>query len=159
LVVTAALPLSGCGGGGAAALDTSSVPRPSAKSPPIHAPASLPTSLVIRDRTKGKGAVVPPVTNHAEVEIATLYTAIDSRTGELYEERQDPNNPYEVEFGANLDVAWEEGLPGMRVGGRRELIAPASTTFENLPLVYVIDLVRVAKIGSAGQDRPPPSGS
>jgi peptidylprolyl isomerase len=48
---------------------------------------------------------------------------------------------------------WVQGIPGMRVGGRRELIIPSSLAYgkagsgstipPNSPLVFVVDLISV----------------
>ena len=46
----------------------------------------------------------------------------------------------------------------MKVGGRREMIVPASMSFHEVPLVYVIDLLRVKKIGSASHAPGLPKG-
>jgi len=49
---------------------------------------------------------------------------------------------------------WVQGIPGMKVGGRRELIIPASLAYgkagspptipPNSPLVFVVDLLSVS---------------
>lgn len=50
-------------------------------------------------------------------------------------------------------TGWVEGIPGMKVGGRRELIIPASLAYgkagrpgipPNSPLVFVVDLISVS---------------
>jgi peptidylprolyl isomerase len=107
-----------------------------------------PKNVVIKEIVKGKGAVVPPITNSAQVEVQALYTAV-KWNGELFEERQNPRDPYEVEFGPNLNPGWEQGLTGMRVGGRRELIIPVSASYgtgSDEALVYVVDLIGLKKI-------------
>jgi peptidylprolyl isomerase len=150
-LVLAALLLSACGGSGTTpAADTVSARFPSAKTFPVQLPSGPPPNgLVIKDLTKGKGAAVPPIANTAQVKITALYTAVDYKTGELYEEREDPHDPYVVEFDSRLDDAWEQGLPGMKAGGRRELIVPANMSFHDLPLVYVIRLLRVERVEPA----------
>jgi peptidylprolyl isomerase len=43
-----------------------------------------------------------------------------------------------------VNEGWEQGLPGMKVGGLRELIVPADLTqFGEEPLVYVVSLLWV----------------
>jgi FKBP-type peptidyl-prolyl cis-trans isomerase len=49
---------------------------------------------------------------------------------------------------------WVQGIPGMKVGGRRELIIPASLAYgkagspptipPNSPLVFVVDLLSIS---------------
>jgi FKBP-type peptidyl-prolyl cis-trans isomerase len=45
---------------------------------------------------------------------------------------------------------WALGLPGMRVGGRRELIVPKRLGYEGFVGIYVIDLLAVERNGAAG---------
>jgi peptidylprolyl isomerase len=153
----AALTLSACGSSGGDSVGTAAAPRyPSAKSPPVHVPSGPPPKeVVVKELKKGKGAVVPPVTTQPKVELDVLYTAV-KWNGELFEERQNPRAPFEVEFGAHLNPGWEEGLEGMRVGGRRELIVPVSASWgtgSDEALVYVVDLVSLKKIGHSQQVR------
>jgi len=110
---------------------------------------SPPRELVIKDLKRGDGPAVPPISNTAKVKIAALYNAVDLETGEVYEERWNPRDPYETKFDASLNPSWERGLEGMKAGGRRMLIVPASMSFPHeLPLAYVIDLLRVEKLGA-----------
>lgn len=130
---------------------------PSSKSPPIHVPPGRPPKeVVVKELKKGKGAVVPPVTTQPKVKLDVLYTAV-KWNGELFEERQNPRAPWEVEFDAHLNPGWEDGLEGMHVGGRRELIVPVSGSWgtgSDEALVYVVDLVGLKKIGHSGAAAP-----
>lgn len=110
---------------------------------------------MVKEIKRGNGPAVPPVTTIPKVKLDLLYTAV-KWNGELYEERQNPKEPFEVEFGAHLNPGWEEGLEGMRVGGRRELIVPLSAswgTSSDEALVYVVDLISLKKIGHPGKAR------
>jgi peptidylprolyl isomerase len=142
----AALFLSACGSSGDHAAFVQPAP---AKSSTVHVPSGPPPkNLVIKELVKGKGVALPPIVQTPRVKITALYTAVEFESGELYEERQDPHNPYEVEYGPGLNPGWENGLAGMRVGGRREVIMPLSMTYGTSakgPLVYVIHLIRVQK--------------
>jgi peptidylprolyl isomerase len=105
---------------------------------------------VIKEIVKGKGAVVPPIVNRAQVKVKALYTAV-KWNGELFEERQNPHEPFEIEFGPQLNPGWEAGLVGMRVGGRREVIVPVSASYgtgSDEALVYVVDLIGLEKIAT-----------
>jgi peptidylprolyl isomerase len=150
-LVLGMLLLSGCGGSGEHPPADAAAAQPvSANSPTIHVPPGPPPGdVVVKDLQKGKGAAVPPITNTARVKITALYKAVNYETGDLYEERWDPKDPYEVEVDPSLDAGWEAGLPGLKVGGLRQMIVPASMSFHEVPLVYLIKLLRVEKIGSA----------
>lgn len=144
--------LSACGSGGeGTAADVGTAQRIFPNSPVPQVPSGPPPKdIVIKDLVKGKGSTVPPITNTAQVKIAALYTAVEYETGEIFEERWDPQHPYEVEFDPSLNPGWEEALPGMKAGGRREVIMPASMTYPHeIPLAYVIDLLRVEKLGGS----------
>ncbi|MFL5900638.1 MAG: FKBP-type peptidyl-prolyl cis-trans isomerase [Solirubrobacterales bacterium] len=146
--------LSACGSSGDHA---ASVQRVSAKSSAADAPSGPPSkNLVIKDLVKGKGVALPPIAQTPRVKITALYTAVEVESGELYEERQDPHNPYEVEYGPGLNEGWEKGLAGMRVGGRRKVIMPLRMTYGTSakgPLVYVIHLIRVQKKKTSSDPR------
>jgi peptidylprolyl isomerase len=155
VLALAALTLSACGSSGDdSAVGTASARYPSGKSPPVHVPSGPPPKeVVVKELKKGKGPAVPPVTTQPKVKLDVLYTAV-KWNGELFEERQNPREPFEVEFGAHLNPGWEDGLEGMRVGGRRELIVPVSASWgtgSDEALVYVVDLISLKKIGHAGK--------
>ncbi len=149
VLVLGACLLSACGSGGeGSATGAGAAQRIFPSSPLPHASGPPPKQLVIRDLVKGKGTAVPPISSQGQVKIVTLYNAVDLASGEIYEERWDPRNPYVTGFDSSLDDVWEQGLPGMKAGGRRELVAPASMSFDQAPLAYVIELLRVEKGGT-----------
>jgi peptidylprolyl isomerase len=64
--------------------------------------------------------------------------------------------PFEFTIGQGAVIAgWDQGVPGMKVGGRRILVIPADLAYgaagspptipANSPLVFVVDLKKVAK--------------
>ena len=152
-LVLGALAFSACGSGDEQPASTAAASQPIfPDSPEIEVPPGPPPKeLVIKDLKKGRGPAVPPISNQTKVTIVALYKAVDYETKETFEERWDPHNPYETEFDSSLDDAWEQGLPGMKVGGRRELIVPADMSFHEIPLIYVIELLRVEEVGNQGQ--------
>jgi FKBP-type peptidyl-prolyl cis-trans isomerase len=151
----AALLISACSGSEEQSATSATATRHvSPKSPPVHVPSGPPPKeVVVKELVKGTGAVVPPVTTQPQVKLDLLYTAV-KWNGELFEERQNPREPFEVEFGSHLNPGWEIGLKGMRVGGRRELIVPVSASWgtgSDEALVYVVDLIGLKKISRPGR--------
>jgi peptidylprolyl isomerase len=109
----------------------------------IDGPA--PTELVITDLVVGDGAVAVPggrVTVH--------YVGVDFETGEQFDASWDRGQTIEFPL-AGLIAGWQEGIPGMRVGGRRQLVIPPRLAYgesgghrlSGRTLVFVIDLVAV----------------
>lgn len=97
-----------------------------------------PKKLVIKDLWKGSGVAVKP---HDRV----LVNFAGAHYGEAVHTTPATRN-VPTEFSLNEVVkSWKEGVPGMRVGGRRELIVPHAIDYENGTYVYVIDLLAILR--------------
>lgn len=67
--------------------------------------------------------------------------------------------PFSFQLGAGQVIkGWDQGLVGMRVGGRRELIIPPSLAYgstsqasipANSTLIFIVDLLSVGPAGSS----------
>jgi peptidylprolyl isomerase len=91
---------------------------------------------VVHDLRKGLGATVKPSSR-----IVVKYTYYPY--GEAPPSSQLAwNGPDEVVL-ANEIEGWQRGLPGMRVGGRRELIVPKRLGDSPSTEVYIVDLLAV----------------
>jgi peptidylprolyl isomerase len=99
---------------------------------------SPPKQLVVKDLVKGSGATIKEHTV-----ITTRYVAVDYETGEMLEDEWAP--PFSIEFAPGKEIkAWEQGLKGMKTGGRRELIVPPELAYGGTATrIYVIDLLLV----------------
>lgn len=100
-----------------------------------HGP--IPKKLIVKDLRKGTGAVL------TKGSVGTFkYKDFDYRTGQKYEDWWDA--PFHTSFGEGESLgAWETGLKGMRVGGRRVLIVPPAQAYTHVPVIYVIELTAV----------------
>lgn len=103
--------------------------------------------LIVKDLAEGTG-----VAAEEGDELKVHYVAGIYETGEEIESAWVRGNPLGFTLGSSGWLkGWEEGMPGMKVGGRRVLIIP--TTPEDAPpgselgdtLVYVVDLVEANK--------------
>jgi peptidylprolyl isomerase len=108
-----------------------------------------PTELVSEDIVTGDGA-----TAEAGDQISVQYVGVDYATGEQFDASWDTGQPFDFELGAgNVIPGWDEGIQGMKVGGRRELTIPADLAYgpqgqppdigPNATLVFVVDLLDV----------------
>jgi peptidylprolyl isomerase len=104
-----------------------------------------PKQLVIKDLRKGHGREAK-----TGDEITIQFAGVEF-SGKPIDSSWELGGPFEFELGTTVaSPGWEKGIPGMRVGGRRELIMPWNTT-TSLPSenskreawVYVIDLLEV----------------
>jgi peptidylprolyl isomerase len=110
--------------------------------PNIKPPDSVPTELVIRDRKEGAGPASEPGD-----ELTTEYFAVDE-SGKMAYSSWNNTTPlqFSFELGSGEDFpGWEEGLEGMKVGGRREMLIPESLTEDLGPLFYVVDLLEIRR--------------
>ncbi len=109
----------------------------------IEGPA--PTTLVITDLVVGEGAEAVP---GGRVEVH--YLGVDFENGEEFDSSW--NRGESITFPLNgLIAGWQEGIPGMKVGGRRQLVIPPALAYgesgghrlAGRTLVFIIDLLNV----------------
>lgn len=105
-----------------------------------------PAELVIRDIVVGDGEEAAPM---AVVDVH--YLGVEFTSGEEFDSSWSRGES--INFPLNRLIAgWQEGIPGMKVGGRRELICPPELAYgptggghplSGKTLVFVIDLLGV----------------
>ena len=111
---------------------------------PMLEPA--PKVLTTEDMIVGDGAEAP-----ANSVVTVHYLGVDYETGEEFDSSWGRGES--IEFPLNqLIKGWQEGIPGMKVGGRRMLICPPEMAYgpaggghrlSGRTLVFVIDLLGV----------------
>lgn len=116
----------------------------------LNAMLRLSSGLYIRDVTEGWGDRA-----QAGDVVAVHYTGWIARDGTKFDSSRDRNEPLVAEIGpdSRLIAGWNEGIQGMRVGGRRMLVVPpdlgygwrgaGDTIPPNATLVFDIELLRV----------------
>lgn len=108
--------------------------------PQIHpADRPPPKRFLVRDVEVGSGPRAKPGDR-----VAVWYIGVDYLTGDTLFETWAPRKPLVADLGLNGNAwDWEEGIVGMRVGGRREMLVPSSLALGREGLDYIFDLVRV----------------
>jgi peptidylprolyl isomerase len=105
-----------------------------------------PTELVITDLEVGTGAEAYP---GATVDVH--YVGVDFETGEQFDASWDRGASIQFPL-TGLIKGWQDGIPGMKVGGRRQLVCPPAMAYGpagsghrlgGRTLVFVIDLLDV----------------
>ncbi|RAV31615.1 FKBP-type peptidyl-prolyl cis-trans isomerase FkpA [Corynebacterium heidelbergense] len=115
--------------------------------PQIEAQAGpAPKDLVIEDITVGEGA---EAVEGGMVEVH--YVGVDYETGEEFDSSWDRGEAIAFPL-SGLIAGWQEGIPGMRAGGRRKLTIPPEKAYgpagmghplSGRTLVFIIDLLDV----------------
>lgn len=104
---------------------------------------SAPQELVITDLIVGDGAEALP---GAQVDVH--YVGVEFESGEQFDSSWDRGESISFPL-QGLIAGWQEGIPGMKVGGRRQLIIPPALAYgesgghrlSGKTLVFVIDLL------------------
>jgi FKBP-type peptidyl-prolyl cis-trans isomerase len=109
---------------------------------------TLPSGVQTQDIRLGKGAPAEKL-RLARV----IYTGWLKKEGFVFDSRTDRHKPYDFIVGTGKVIkGWEEGVPGMRVGGKRRLFVPAKLAYgdkgtRGIPpksdLIFDIELVGV----------------
>ena len=89
--------------------------------PEIPAPeGDPPAELEITDIVEGDGAEAAPGDS-----VSVQYVGVNHSNGQEFDTSWDDGQPFEFELGGGSVIpGWDEGVAGMKVGGRRELVIP-----------------------------------
>lgn len=113
-------------------------------------PVGSATKLESTDLVSGTGEVVKPGAT-----ITAHYTGAVATTGVIFQSSLDMGEPATFPLDQVIP-GWTEGVPGMKVGGKRRLVIPADKAYgakppegsnipPNSPLVFDIELVSISK--------------
>jgi peptidylprolyl isomerase len=175
--VAAAAIVAGCGSGGSSTItlgnesDVKTVPHvagektptttsptattaktpttgPLSKKPAVKPPSgAAPSKLVVKDLIKGTGPEAK-----AGQSVTVNYVGVLYHGGKEFDASWKRNEPFTFTLGKGQVIkGWDQGVAGMKVGGRRELVIPAELAYgkrgspptipPNAPLVFVVDLL------------------
>lgn len=121
-----------------------------ASKPEVEVPSGAPPDeLEIEDLETGDGAEA-----EAGDQVSVQYVGVDYETGEEFDSSWDRGEPFDFQLGAGSVIpGWDEGVEGMAVGGRRQLVVPPDLAYghegappdigPNATLVFVVDLIAV----------------
>jgi peptidylprolyl isomerase len=122
----------------------------SIEKPEIDFPGGeAPAELQIRDIWEGDGAEAKAGAN-----VSVHYVGVAFSTGEEFDASWNRGAPLRFKLGVGQVIAgWDQGVQGMKVGGRRELIIPAHLAYGDRgagnaiapgeTLIFVVDLLGV----------------
>lgn len=104
-----------------------------------------PEALEVEDLIVGDGAEAA-----ASSTVKVHYLGVDFESGEEFDSSWSRGEPIDFPLAA-LVKGWQEGIPGMKVGGRRKLVVPPALAYgtsgghplSGRTLVFVIDLLGV----------------
>ena len=108
-----------------------------------------PKELVTNDLVEGTGEEA-----ESGDEVSVQYVGVNYKTGREFDSSWSRNEPFPFTLGKGEVIpGWDQGVVGMKVGGRRELIIPPELAYgpagsppaigPNETLVFVIDLEAV----------------
>lgn len=123
---------------------------PLSKEPKVTVPSgAAPSKLVTKDLIVGSG-----VEAKAGETVTVNYVGVLYKGGKEFDASWKRKEPFSFTLGKGQVIAgWDQGVVGMKVGGRRELIIPSELAYKaqgspptippNAPLVFVVDLLGV----------------
>ena len=161
LCLSLLLAVTACGDSkaGTTAADCGQVTTP--VKPKVSTPKSLPTKLSVNDLVTGNCSAAAALGDTVIVN----YVGVRTATGDEFDNSYDGGEPLDVLLGAGTVIpGWEQGLVGVKQGGRRQLDIPADLAYGDSPpsgstikagdaLTFVVEVVAVLP-GSKAEDDP-----
>lgn len=159
IALCAALAMAGCGGGSDSSSESTAAssesPAPEAAGgektkPAVTVPKGAPPKqLEVEELEEGSGAEAK-----SGDEVTVQYVGVNYKNGKEFDSSWSRNEPFAFTLGAGEVIpGWDQGVEGMKIGGRRELIIPPELAYgeagappaiaPNETLVFVIDLLEV----------------
>jgi peptidylprolyl isomerase len=121
-----------------------------AQKPEVKVPSGpAPKLLQIDDLVEGTGTAAK-----AGDTLTVDYVGVLYKNGKEFDSSWDRGEPFQFQLGTGGVIqGWDQGLVGMKAGGRRQLVIPANLAYgpegappsipPNAPLVFVVDLKAV----------------
>ncbi len=159
IAVCAGLFVAGCGGSDSSSSESTAASGETTAAesaggektkPKVTVPKGAPPKkLEIREIEAGSGAEAK-----SGDEVTVQYVGVNYKNGEEFDSSWSRNEPFSFTLGAGEVIpGWDQGVEGMKVGGRRELTIPPELAYgeagappaigPNETLVFVIDLLEV----------------
>ncbi|HZI96061.1 MAG TPA: FKBP-type peptidyl-prolyl cis-trans isomerase [Actinomycetales bacterium] len=158
IAVCAGLLLAGCGGDDSSTGATESTDattngassEDTGKKPVVTVPKGAPPKkLESKELVPGSGAEAK-----SGDKVTVQYVGVGFKSGKEFDSSWSRNEPFSFTLGAGEVIpGWDQGVAGMKVGGRRELVIPPEIAYgeagappaigPNETLVFVIDLLEV----------------
>jgi len=159
LCAALALAVAACGGGSSSSSseatgESTGAPQASEEStatkPKVEKPSGPPPKeLEENELVEGEGAEAK-----SGDEVTVQYVGVNYKTGKEFDSSWSREEPFSFTLGSKSVIpGWEQGVEGMRVGGRRELVIPPELGYgetgappaipPNETLVFVVDLLEV----------------
>src|SRR5918994_7988337 len=153
LAGAALLAVAGCGSDSeepASKSTPEAAATPERTKPEITVPKGrAPKKLVIKDIEEGAGKPAK-----AGDKVTVQYVGISFLNGRQFDASWDRGEPFEFQLGSGGVIqGWDQGVAGMKVGGRRQLVIPPDLAYgaegsppsigPNETLVFVIDLTAI----------------
>ena len=157
IVACAALAIAGCGGdddsssGSSETSEAAAAASPAKKTrPKVTVPQGAPPAeLEIKELEAGTGAEAK-----AGDKVTVQYVGVNYKNGKEFDSSWSRNEPFPFTLGAGEVIpGWDQGVEGMKVGSRRELVIPPELAYgeagaspsipPNETLIFVIDLLEV----------------
>jgi peptidylprolyl isomerase len=109
-----------------------------------------PTDLVVTDVTVGEGEEAG-----AGSTVSVHYVGVSHSTGEEFDASYNRGQPLQFRLGVGQVISgWDQGVQGMKVGGRRQLVIPPHLGYGDRgaggvikpgeTLIFVVDLLGVS---------------
>ena len=121
-----------------------------AKKPVVEVPdGPMPCELDVQDIVEGTGPAAK-----AGDQLTMKYVGVTWSTGKQFDASWDSGRDFDVTLGAGRVIqGWDQGLVGMKQGGRRQLVIPPALGYgemaqgddipANSTLIFVVDLVKI----------------
>lgn len=122
--------------------------EPALSVPEVYMPSAKVTKIESTDLQVGNGSVA----QDGDCLVMKYYGTLAS-DGKVFDENYTKTTVFSFVLGKKMVIAgWDKGLPGMKVGGIRRLVIPATQAYgadgnggipPNADLVFVVKLVRI----------------
>ncbi len=123
------------------------IPAPKLPVPAVYKPEAKASQLIISDLVAGTGAEASPSS------CVTVKYSGNLASGTVFDQNYSQPMALQFQLGSGYVIpGWEQGIPGMKAGGERRLIIPASLAYgskaqgsipANSDLIFTVKLISI----------------